>query len=94
MFDLRRPGYDSPFEQLVGSLISIRTRDETTLPARHPPLRQARGPPREIAAVDEIDAAHLAGVTFPERQGAQIHAMSRRIVEEHGGELPRDVRGA
>src|SRR5829696_6506743 len=31
MFDLRDRGFDSPFEQLVGSLISARTRDETTL---------------------------------------------------------------
>ena len=31
MFDLRDRGYSSPFEQLVGSLISARTRDETTI---------------------------------------------------------------
>ena len=31
MFDLRDRGYNSPFEQLVGSLISARTRDETTV---------------------------------------------------------------
>ena len=31
MFDLRDRGYGSPFEQLVGSLISARTRDETTV---------------------------------------------------------------
>src|SRR5206468_12164493 len=29
MFDLRDRGYASPFEQLVGALISARTRDET-----------------------------------------------------------------
>lgn len=31
MFDLRDQGYSSPFEQLVGSLISARTRDESTM---------------------------------------------------------------
>jgi endonuclease III len=31
MFDLRDQGFRSPYEQLVGSLISTRTRDETTL---------------------------------------------------------------
>ncbi|MHC5540481.1 endonuclease III, partial [Singulisphaera rosea] len=31
MFDLRDRGFGAPFEQLVGSLISARTRDETTL---------------------------------------------------------------
>src|SRR3954447_22372154 len=32
MFELRDRGYNSPFEQLVASLISTRTRDETTVP--------------------------------------------------------------
>src|SRR6516162_8290796 len=31
MFDLRDRGYATPFEQLVGALISARTRDETTV---------------------------------------------------------------
>ena len=40
MFDLRDRGYGSPFEQLVGSLISARTRDETTVERLPAPLRR------------------------------------------------------
>lgn len=31
MFELAEKGYDSPFEQLIGCILSIRTRDEVSL---------------------------------------------------------------
>lgn len=31
MFELAEKGYDTPFQQLVGCIISIRTQDEVTL---------------------------------------------------------------
>ena len=52
MFDLRDRGYDSPFEQLVGALISARTRDETTLAACLRLFDEARTP-EQLAAMDE-----------------------------------------
>src|SRR3954451_18875701 len=52
MFDLRDRGHDTPFEQLVGSLISARTRDETTLAVCLRLFARARTP-EEMAALDE-----------------------------------------
>ncbi len=39
MFELADEGFDSPFELLVACIISIRTRDETTLVRRAPAVR-------------------------------------------------------
>src|SRR3954464_15103988 len=58
MFDLRDRGFDSPFEQLVGSLISARTRDEPTLAAGIRLFTVAR-PPAAVAALDEATLTHL-----------------------------------
>src|ERR671916_495717 len=52
MFDLRDRGYGSPFEQLVGSLISARTRDETTMAVCLRLFAVARTP-AEFARLDE-----------------------------------------
>ena len=88
MFALRDRGYDSPFEQLVGSLISARTRDETTVAVCERLFAVARTPQR-MAALREADLVRLlAGATFAEPKARDILALSRRIVAEHGGEVP------
>ena len=42
LFALAELGFDSPFEQLVACMISIRTRDETTLPVANSANRLSR----------------------------------------------------
>ncbi len=56
MFQLADEGFDSPFEQLVACIISIRTLEETTLPTARRLFAAARTP-AEVAALDpaEID---------------------------------------
>ncbi|HZI08556.1 MAG TPA: endonuclease III, partial [Archangium sp.] len=44
MFELAERGHASLFEQLVGCILSIRTRDEVTLPVALRLLSQARTP--------------------------------------------------
>lgn len=93
MFDLRDRGYGSPFEQLVGSLISARTRDETTTAVCLRLFAEARTP-EAMARLDEAEIARLiAGATFPEPKARDIRELSRRIVEEHGGVVPDTVEG-
>jgi endonuclease-3 len=88
MFDLRDRGYRSPFEQLVGALISARTRDETTVKVCLRLFEVARTP-REILALDERDLTRLlAGASFAEVKARDIREMSRRIVQEWGGQVP------
>src|SRR5436190_20862929 len=44
LFELAEEGYSSPFEQLVACIISIRTRDEVTLPTARRLFAVARTP--------------------------------------------------
>src|SRR3954470_22805206 len=44
MFELAEDGFDSVFEQLVACIISIRTRDETTVPVSRKLFDAARTP--------------------------------------------------
>ena len=93
MFDLRDRGYNTPFEQLVGSLISARTRDETTMAVALRLFATARTA-EAMAALDENTIAQLlAGASFPEPKARDIRALSRRIVEDLGGNIPDSLVG-
>ena len=88
MFELAEEGFDSPFEQLVACIISIRTYDEVMLPTArrffarsHTPLEVSRLTPAEIDAL-------IVGSSFHERKAQQIHSLARRIVNDYGGTLP------
>jgi len=90
MFELAEDGFNSPFEQLIACLISVRTRDETSLVAARRLFAVARTPaamtdltPRDIDAL-------IPDVTFHERKAPQIRVIAERIVTEFDGELPCD----
>ena len=90
LFELAAEGYDSVFEILVACVISIRTRDETTLPTSRRLFARARTP-AEVAALSEREIDVLIGdCTFHESKAKQIRDIARRAVAEHGGELPCD----
>jgi endonuclease-3 len=93
MFELRDRGYGSPFEQLVASLISARTRDETTVPVCLRLFDVARTPQQFIALTEDSLAQLLHGATFPEPKARDILRLSRQIVEEHGGRVPDTLDG-
>ena len=93
MFQLRDEGYSSPFEQLVSSLISARTLDETTIPVSHRLFARARTP-AAMAALDEPELITLLhGATFPEPKARDILALSRAIIADHGGQVPDTMEG-
>ena len=93
MFDLRDRGYPSPFEQLVGSLISARTRDETTMAVCLRLFEVARTP-EAMAALDEVTLARLLhGASFPEPKARDLIEISRRIVADHDGAVPETMAG-
>jgi len=90
LFALADDGYGSPFEILIACMISIRTRDETTLPVARRLFARARTPEQMgRLTVAEIDGL-IGESTFHEAKAAQIHELARRIVTEHDGELPCD----
>jgi endonuclease III len=91
MFELADRGHRSLFEQLVGCIISIRTRDEVSLPTALALF--ARAPtPKAIAA---LSAAQIDGLihasSFHAAKARQIREIARRTVEEFGGMLPCDA---
>jgi endonuclease-3 len=90
LFDLAAEGHDSVFELLVACILSIRTRDETTLPTARKLFARARTA-AEVAAlsVEEIDRL-IAACTFHEPKARTIRGIAERTVEEHGGTLPGD----
>jgi endonuclease-3 len=91
LFELAEKGFNSTFEQLVACLISIRTRDEATIPIAEGFFARARTP-TEVArlGVAEIDAL-LARSTFHEAKAPQILAIAQRCVSEFGGALPCEL---
>ena len=91
MFELAEDGFDSPFEQLVACIISIRTYDEVMLPTARKLFARARSP-EEISRLtpEEIDEI-IRPSTFHENKARQIHEIARRVIEEHDGKLPCDA---
>lgn len=90
MFELAERGFGSVFQQLVGCILSIRTRDEVTLPVSLRLLERAPTPASMLELSEaEIDAL-IGSVTFHEPKVLQIREIARQAVEDHGGELPCD----
>jgi endonuclease-3 len=90
MFELAELGYATPFQQLIACIISIRTRDEESLPISQR-LLEAAATPEAMAQLtpEEIDRL-ITPSSFHERKSYQIQAIARRVVDEFGGELPCD----
>jgi endonuclease III len=90
LFALADQGFKTPFEQLIACIISIRTRDEVTEPVAVELFRHARTP-AEVSrmAPEEIDR-WIRQSTYHHAKAPQILAIARRILDEHGGELPCD----
>jgi endonuclease-3 len=91
LFELAQDGHNSPFEILVACVISVRTRDEVTLPVSRRLFEQACTPEVvSLMEVGQIDGL-IAGCTFHERKADQIRDIAQRVVREFNGELPCDA---
>ncbi|MGE5611454.1 MAG: endonuclease III domain-containing protein [Bacillota bacterium] len=90
LFELAEDGFQSVFELLVACIISIRTRDEVTVPTSKRLFAMGRTPQQisqlSVAQIDQL----IGDCTFHEAKAPQILAIARRAVEELGGELPCD----
>jgi len=90
MFELAERGHGSLFEQIVGCIISIRTRDEVSLPVALELFEHA-STPAAIAklSVGRIDSL-IAASTFHRAKAETIRAIAIRTVDEFDGSLPCD----
>lgn len=90
LFELAAEGHTSVFEILTACILSIRTRDETTLPVARALFAQARTP-AEIAALPVVKIDRfIQACAFHEAKAKTIRDIARRAVQEHGGVLPCD----
>lgn len=91
MFELRDRGFGSVFQQLVACIVSIRTRDEVSLPVSLALLERAPEA-ADVVALGEAGVARLiAPSTFAPAKAAQIVEIARRTVAGFGGVLPADA---
>lgn len=90
MFELAEAGFNTPFQQLVGCILSIRTRDEVSLPTALRLFAEADSA-KAIAAlsIDEL-AALIYSVSFFQNKAHSIHAIAVEVDSNFGGELPCD----
>jgi endonuclease-3 len=91
LFELASEGYTSVFEILIACIISIRTRDETTIPVAHALFRRVRTP-EDVARLSESEIDRLiSACTFHEAKARTIRTIARETVEKHSGTLPCDA---
>ncbi|MDY3558907.1 endonuclease III [Gemmata sp. JC673] len=91
LFELAAAGHDSVFEILVACIVSIRTRDEVTLPVARK-LFEAAPTPADIAAltVPQLDRL-INPCTYHEAKAPTILNIAREAVDKYGGVLPCDA---
>jgi endonuclease-3 len=90
LFELYAEGHTSVFEILTACLVSIRTRDETTLPVARRLFAVARTPAKLLGLSEEEIDDLIRACTFHRPKATTIREIARRAVEDHGGELPCD----
>lgn len=90
LFELYAEGHTSLFEILIACIISIRTRDETTLPVARALFAQAPTA-TDVAALSERELDRVIGAcTFHEAKAGTIRAIARQTVQQYGDVLPCD----
>ena len=88
LFDLYEQGYTSLFEQLVACIISIRTFDETTIPASLRLFAQARTPKQMAALTADQIAEAIYDSSYARNKAATILTIAQQTEQEHAGDLP------
>jgi endonuclease III len=93
LFEIRDDGHASVYEQLVACLLSIRTRDETSLIVARKVFQKARTPQEML----RMDLDELAGLikacTFPYQKAKSILEISRIALSQYDdGKIPCDFQ--
>lgn len=87
LFELAEKGFGSPFEILVGCVLSIRTLDEVSLPAALRLLEKARTP-RQLLNLTEAEIARLiTPCTFAGQKASNLRKIAGIVETEHQGRL-------
>jgi endonuclease-3 len=88
---LRASENGDPFKILIGTILSQRTRDESTTKASER-LFAVYGTPQKLAAADPGSVRELIrNVLYYDVKSKNIIKVAKQIVTEYGGEVPRDM---
>ncbi len=88
LFELHEQGYDSVFEQLCACVLSIRTLDETSLPASIELFERARTPQELLKLSDEEIYGCIHTCTFAHQKVSTLRKIAQAIQER--GHEPRN----
>ncbi len=81
----------SPYRILISTVISLRTKDKVTLEASLRLFERAPDP----AAMIKLSSGEIEKLIYPagfyRRKAVQILEISRILINEHGGEVPKTV---
>jgi endonuclease-3 len=90
LFELFDDGYQTPFEQLLACIISIRTRDEVTVISAKRLFEKARTPESIISlSENEIDSL-IYDCSFHRAKAGQFINIAGIVINEYEGQLPCD----
>lgn len=83
--------WKSPFLVLISCILSLRTRDETTLPASERLFKLADTPQGLLKlSLKQIEKA-IYPVGFYHTKAKVLHGISRDVVEKFGGRVPDEI---
>src|SRR5688500_5516507 len=80
-----------PFTTLVSCILSLRTRDETTLGASRRLFRRARTPRGLLRLTPQEIEGEIYPVGFYRTKAKTLHALSRALIERYAGSVPSDL---
>jgi endonuclease-3 len=82
---------ESPFRILIGCILSLRTKDETTYPATERLFARAKDPAAMLRLREPTIARLIYPVGFYRRKAAQIREICRILLDRHGGRVPDSI---
>jgi endonuclease III len=81
----------TPFEVLVSTILSLRTKDEVTAKAARRLFNEARTPEQILALGESAIADLIYPVGFYPTKAQRLTAISRIILNSHGGRVPDTI---
>jgi len=88
-----RENHRDPFRILIGCILSLRTRDETSWPATDRLFRIASTPATMAALRSERIARTIYPVGFYRTKSRQIRELCGELVQRHDGRVPDSMEG-
>lgn len=81
-----------PFKVLIATVLSLRTRDETTLAAAQRLFAKASSPKKMLQLKEKEIATLIYPVGFYNTKAKNIHKICSILMQEHGGNVPKTMQ--